>query len=50
MVLAALSLQLRQWIEALRVDPGYVALRQHGLQFVAEASSWLAPFISFIFT
>ena len=47
-VLAALSLHLQQWIEALRVDPGYVALRQHGLQFVAEASSWLAPFLDFV--
>ena len=47
-VLAALSLQLQHWIEVLRMDPGYVALRQHGLQFVAEASSWLAPFLDFV--
>jgi len=45
---AALSFRLHSWIDALLVHPGFLTLRDNGLRLVAEASAWLAPFVSFI--
>jgi hypothetical protein len=45
---AALSFRLGPWVEALRVQPAFVAARQNGLRLTAEASAWMAPFLDFI--
>lgn len=46
-VLALLGLRLEHWVDALRVDPAYLTLREHGMRLVAEAFAWLAPFLAF---
>lgn len=48
MAFAALSLRVESWFDALLTHPAYVALRQHGLQLVAEATGWITPFLNFI--
>ena len=45
---AALSLRMESWFSALLTHPAYLALREHSLRLVAEATAWIAPFLNFI--